>query len=380
LTWQTLGTVIDLRSTVGSRFQDIVLHRIITSTGAAEDNEFTSAIASRLGIVKPKLEAITAPEPPRKKSKAWLLSLLLLPIIAFGIYMAFASTQTRAIVEFVSGSVIVEGAQLTEGDKIDHRPVVVEKEGTLKAKWENGHKATIKGPANVVFHKNGISINNGQAWLKSNDYFKVGLTDGQITMSKDDEIVLETINNRSAFGIYNGTPSYGKGRGDATPIKQGEAAIIGGESFEWKLFEPVPVEIKNDNNSGVLYQLDMGPPSSRLELTPRWTKKGNCIIICGNKIAQLDIPSGKPYIMIMPGEIVEYLQNKKIRHEISGVPLLNRKVEIIKWPDQKTAIIVEGLSDPVELPRSFIPSTLIVRDGAEISEIQIIHGPVKMKP
>ncbi|MBA3685698.1 MAG: hypothetical protein H0W72_10735 [Planctomycetes bacterium] len=230
--WETLGLVVDLRSELGSGFQDTLAFRLHKEAGGT-DSQFETRMRARIGASRPRLQPVAEPAPVGPGRRTWLALVAIIVVVA-GI-AAFAVVTARpaptARVAAMDGTASQDGHTLTLGSTIDRRQVVVPSGSRLTLAWVDGSEVVLVGPASAVAGPASLSLLSGQIWLATNDSFTLGLPDSAkpLTLQKGTRCSVEIRDSRSLIGVAEGSAS-----GDGFTVAAGQAATIGrGESYAW---------------------------------------------------------------------------------------------------------------------------------------------------
>jgi hypothetical protein len=362
--WRTLGTTVDLRSAVGRQFQDTVRHRLEAD---ARGDSFVRGILGRIGLTRPRLQEVTLPETPPRPRRRWLVPALLglaAAAAAAALLIGRRPAPDGPRAAEVRGLATVDGRPIASGARLDIRPVVLPAGGSIIIDWPDGHRAEITGPAHVFTHADGLWILAGMARVRAAGAFRIGLPDQRIDCLEGTEAVVAIRDNRSVVGVAAG--SAVSDRGDAAApvsLTAGEAGDSDGRVFRWE--------------SGVRWETV--PGGRRLSCDPgasAWRLEG--LVARGRPDERLSMTmerSPLPAIEFTADAVLLRNAAGERRVDLSGAPLLARRVVMQAWPGSAASLRIEGADGPATLPFDGPPRGLIVSGAARLEDADFFTGP-----
>jgi hypothetical protein len=232
LAWETLGVVVDLRSELGTGFQDTLAFRLHKEAGGT-DSQFETRMRTRIGASRPRLQPISPPSTTRRGRRAWLAIAAFAGLTAVVAVIAVSggTAPPSARVAAMDGTASQDGRLLTLGSTIDRRQVVVPSGSRLTLAWQDGSDAVLVGPASAVVGPASLSLLSGQIWLSAAAAFTLGLPDSAkpLTLQRATRCAVEIRDSRSLVGVATGAAS-----GDGFAVASGPAVAIGrGAPYAW---------------------------------------------------------------------------------------------------------------------------------------------------
>lgn len=370
--WKVLGLTVDLRASLGTQFQDTVVHRVAAAAGDADGpDEFIDRFRAQMGTPRPRLGEVDIPDSARRAGRAALVAAAALAALALVAFVFLRpGPEEIALVRSVRGTATVEGGALTPGAALDRRPVIVGAGGLVELEWPEGHAVAVEGPANLVPQGGGLSLSSGAAWVRTGGAFTVGLPDGRARLDAGTAFAVEVAANRSVLGVSKGRASLG-GEGSGAALEPGQAAALpdaatGGAParFRWRR------EAAWHGDAGArILESDRDAAVWRFEAVLAWGTKDDS--------AELRGPAGaRGAVRIEPGALVIVdREGRATRHELAGAPLLARRVEMTASAGRSPEVRVEGLAWPVSSPFDGPPSELRLGGAARLRQSRYHTGP-----
>jgi len=343
ITWNVLGSTVDLRSVLSRQFQDTVRHRVAAGGSGEADarpDGFVGAVLDRLGLSRPRLREVAIPALAGRRSAFRRAVLILAAGAAVAVVAALAAAGRTpgavARVASLRGRATVEGRALAAGSELDRRPIVVSPASELAIAWPEQSSAVVSGPANVYPQGTGISVSSGVAWIRSAAPFTVGLPDMQVALEAGASLAAEVRDNRSVVAVNEGVATLATETGHGEALDPGTAA---GSDVRFSLRSATSWR---DNGRTLAFEYDPRAVAWQFEATVEWQAPGDIVVL------DLGGEAGT-YIRLEPGLVLLPNSAGGGRLELPGAPLLAPRIKIRASPGVGPELSVEGLRRPATL-------------------------------
>jgi hypothetical protein len=389
LTWEALRTTTDLRSALGSGFQDTVRHKLDehSGEGTSRRGEFVDGVKSKLGLGSALLPEVRAPrvaeQPPSLAARLVIpvaAALALVAAVAWLMASARPGKEQQIVASAIwaRGPVTVEMRPITLGSALDRRPLVVGPGGRMVMSWPAGHRATVVGPALVVPQGDGLSLSAGDAWFEVAGPFTLGLPDMQLKTEEAAAFAVTVTGDRSMVGVKTGTVSLKKGADESASLSSGWASAGPHQRFKWIIrprWEPAANGAKR--------------LSCDVKSVP-WRFSARAILSSRDDALIIRAVSGAPAVGLQAGELIlrdapsappiagtQRLAGQHFR--LTGAPLLERNVVLKATADAMPDLSVTGLE--WELPLKIgCPFEVLLLGNARLQNIDFHVGPSPTPP
>ncbi|MDA3961677.1 MAG: hypothetical protein PF961_12870 [Planctomycetota bacterium] len=366
--WQVLGTTIDLRASLGTRFQDTIKHRV--EHGAGEANQgFVGGIMARLGFERRKLRAVTIPVPEPRWRLPWLIALsALVAVLVMALWPAGSDGGPHlARITAVHGAVTREGSFVTEGQRVDGRPLVLAEGSSVDLMWHSeagSADVLILGPAKLVPRPQGLSLLSGRAAVSSLVPFALGLPDRLATIAAHSQVVVEVHDAGSMLAVAQGLALLGQDKQPNTSeLHAGEAIAGTSTPFRWVQ----EAELSGDGAERFL-ETDTNATSWTLAFGVSFTGSKDAVELSTDG-------DGATRIRLEPGKLTIIGWEQTSVLEIPGPPLREWRLVLRARPGQSATASISGADLSAPLPDNRLPTVFRFSGGAGIATLQHHTGP-----
>jgi hypothetical protein len=377
LTWDVLGSTVDLRAVLSRQFQDTVAHRIASGECASGREGFVAAVLERLGIGRPRLQEVRPPSERATLSMAGRTRTVLVvlsvsvPLLAAAAGLALWGPRgALASVDALRGLATVEGRAVSEGDGLDGRPLAVTPGSVLRVGWPDGSSAVFAGPTSISPQKEGFSLASGRAWVETPVRFTVGLPDRKAVLSPG---------TRAAFEVhgYLARSVAAVGEGGVRLVAAGVTSELapgfadtGRERFRW-----ASSAVWSADGSALALDCDPAATAWRVEATVEWGTPADGVEM---EVAE---DGTRTVVSLRPGLVTVTGLAWGERLELPGAPLLSTRFELVAGPHQEGAELrVEGLRRPVDVAVSRCPTGIRLHGRARLTGVTFEVGPARSPP
>jgi len=391
--WDVLGSTTDLRSALGTTFQDTVRHRLDAVVAGAGAGGFVDGVKTKLGIERPSLRAI-APSSrsahDRPATAIPLVGAVVAGVIVIVVALALALATGGEVREIVAdvvwakAPVSVAARPVTTGAHLDRTSrVVVGPEGRLVIAWPSGDRATIHGPATVVPQGGGLSLASGTAWFETGP-FTLGLPDGgQAIALGEAKFTAQVQGEVSTLGVASGELLLKKTREDpGTKLEAGFASSGPDKQYEW---ETEPHWTTTHTGSRLLV-CDTERVAWHFRARVVLSSLDDAVVFQGLTGAPaVGVQAGSLILRDAPAGIGEAMERTATggrrllgqRIPLKGAPLVERTVELDAAPAQHPRLTITGLESAPEglTIKIGCPFEVMLYGGGRLEAIQFHVGP-----
>lgn len=364
IAWETLGTMVDLRTQMGTSFQDTLYLKL--SEGGQDDARFATKVRNRLGRSRPRLQPVESPEPPdaRPSWALWIAGAALLALIAGALLWPRGEAAVARVVA-VAGAASLDGRGVVAGQAITRRQILVPSGAQLTIGWTDGSEMTLAGPASAVAGSEGLSLLGGQAWWTAVGTLNIGLPDRTVALAlpPGSRGALAIRDNRTTVALSSGqiaSSGITLAAGHAVDLAQPD------QSYPWQ-HEPLATGTS----------IATGGAAARWRITGNasWSDTTSAITVNARTA------SGDAVIIrLAPGSVVLTMGGKeKQRSTLSGAPLADRRFDIT---GDSTTLAVTVSSQRLELPltQPIASVQCAIEAGAVLSDARFSTGPEQEPP
>lgn len=362
--WEALGVCMDLRSQMGTTFQDALFIEL-SESGEAGTARFAAKVRNRLGHSRPRLQPVAAPETTtRRRSLPVIIAVVIALALATLPWILGSRPETVATVAAVVGSVTREGQPVIEQQGIDRRDLMVADGAQLTLTWDNGSRATFAGPAAVVAGPSGFSLLAGRAWCRSEAGFTIGLPDRSESVDLDGgaELAIEIRENRSTLGLIRGR------------IDSGRLKLEPDQAVE--LAQPTsPYPWRSD-------ALDRGAEGTIGASQARWQLHGTVVFEDTEAAVLVRGRLGEDHtveVAILPTSASLRIDGKELqRVTLSGAPLAERDL-VVNGQGQRILVTIAGMRIDAPLPSAPLSLAWDAQKG-HLRDATLRTGPGRQPP
>ncbi|QDU60106.1 hypothetical protein Pan216_09430 [Planctomycetes bacterium Pan216] len=368
IVWKTLDLSLDLQASVGTIFQDTVRHRLDAERSASSQG-FLDSLWSRLSFDRPKLQEIVVPDPRPRRRPRWLPlaigGLLMLIGVALVAWWPKRTAWEAPIAKVASVRGTTRHAKrvLVPGASVDRQPMTVHEKSWLSLVWPEGDKATIIGPASVVVHPRGLLLLSGRAWIENRSPFSAAVGGDLAELEEGSQVAIEANQQSGIVGVEKGRARY---RG---AVIEAEKAYSGtGKPYPWL---PAPVFEKLPDGFQVAGLAEMA--DWRFEGTIEWESVEASVelTLLGRPAERSDL-----HLRLEPGKLTIREGERAPRlFELSGAPLLVRRLEIIQRFSSRWIVRVDDIRFAVAAPASATRFVGRCEGGARLGSPVFSAGP-----
>lgn len=306
IAWSTLGTITDLRAGTGRAMQEAIRLRLREEN----DGGFAERVRRRLGLSRPRLQPITAPEVRHRRRRLLMPVAGLALLIGLGLgYLMLNPHVPPAVVTEVVGRASLGARVLSPGVQVDLRPsvvvpIVLSAGSHLRLVWGDGSSANITGPASILPQPAALSLVQGAITADTAAGFTVGLPDGRLIATAGARILAEVENGASTVALDRGTAAL-----DDRQLTPGTALDAGHLDQAYQLIATQPAP----NDPAVA-----GVGRWRLSGTLTWVSaRSGLAITC-------DTERGDVLLALAPGRLAVADRRGRTQAAIPGPPLAER--------------------------------------------------------
>lgn len=360
--WQTLGMVTDLRSEVGSAFQDTVRLRLTQD----RSGRFTARLLGRLGFRGLGLQPVETPEPSGELRRAlWILigAITTIVLIAILIWTLTDGRGGRASVTALRGAATIAGDPLVPGGQVDHRTLVVKPGGQVTLALSGGTSATIAGgdepgsEAVATLRGNGLVLLRGRAWITARAGFSLVLPDRSSTALTDDTaLAAEIIDGRGFVGVRRG--ELRADRLERTLTENQAAGPAGAHAWRWEW----------DASGGAVAPGQPAPSDWRFVAEVTWNDPANTALLRFLGDAGDDVE-----LRLTPGTVAVAVGGKETqRVALSGSPLLAIHLDVRQRDRKQLSIAANDIALTTPLATG-LNRYRLTTDGGATMRVDVFH-------
>lgn len=359
--WEVLGTTLDLRAQLGDRFGQTVRHRVEAAMRGDDGRGFVGGVLARLGRRRPRLEAITGF--PRAVQRSHLgLVVVVAGLLVATLAVTWWATRRSGdhgiarIVE-LDGTAESEGRFLVAGAAIKRAALTVPAGSRLVLAWPEGHRLSLRGPADAFPTAGGCSLSGGRAELATGPApFDLVLSRRRLAVAADSRLAVELDGDQGPIGIAagHGTVSSASAR---VELSAGQALDRGGTPYPWAVarLDALP-------DHGWTVPADRSARTWHLAFDVIPAARGDGILVVDDQGRGVRLAGG----LVRAGQ-----------HEtpLSGPPLRPRRVVIRAAPGTPPQLSVDGLPAPLPLELRGPALRLRALGTAAVTGISLHTGP-----